>query len=58
MTQDIFGDVPKWSGQGHFEYTSRTCPGRDRDMSGQGHIFEQVLERTEDKFEKLRKDIG
>ena len=21
-----FGDVPKWSGQGHFEDTSGTCP--------------------------------
>ena len=42
----LFGDVPKWSGQGHFEDTSGTCPGCIRDMSGRGHIFRQVWKRT------------
>ena len=54
----LFGDAPKWPIQGHFEDTSRTCPGHLRDMSGRGQMFGQVWERTEDKFEKLRKDIG
>ena len=26
----LFGDVPKWSGQGHFEDTSGTRPGHVR----------------------------
>ena len=30
----LFGDVPKWSGQGNFEETSRTHTGRVQDMSG------------------------
>ena len=38
----LFGDVPKWSGQGHFEDMSGTHPGRVRDMSVRGHIFRQV----------------
>ena len=42
----LFGDVPKWLGQGNFEDTSGTYPGRVRDMSVQGHIFGQVWERT------------
>ena len=42
----LFGDVPKWSGQGHFEDTSGTRPGRVRDMSVRGHIFRQFWART------------
>ena len=42
----LFGDVRKCSGQGHFEDTSVTRPGRVRDMSGREHIFRQVWERT------------
>ena len=54
----LFGDVPKWSGQGHFEDTSGTRPGHVRDMSGRGHIFKQVWESTWDKFEKGKKGHG
>ena len=42
----LFADAPKWSGQGHFEDTSGTCPGRVRDMSGRGHVFGQFWEIT------------
>ena len=38
----LFGNVPKWSGQGNFEDTSGTRPGRVRDMSVRGHIFRQI----------------
>ena len=48
----LFGDAPKWSGQGKFEDTSGTHPGRVQDMSGRGHIFRQFWARTWDKFEK------
>ena len=48
----LYGDVPKWSGQGHFEDTSGTRPGLIRDMSGRRHIFRQFWARTWDKFEK------
>ena len=42
----LFGDIPKWSGQGYFEDTSGTRQGRVRDMSGRGKKFRQVWERT------------
>ena len=54
----LFGDVPKWSGQGHFEDTSGTRTGCAWDISGRGHIFRRVWERTWDKYEEKKKDIG